>query len=179
VRQGSNWSTLSSKESADDSVASPNWVSIDIDAALQHGKGSVTSDGPQAMRWSPGKDAAPPLSAGAAAVKRRSSNHGPVRPSSTTDGSSPDAAAAAAGTSAEAAVSAWGCPDGWLWHCGNPVKVLTCQEAPLLCCAWIKGAELPKLVVGSAAGWLVVVSCEGQDMEECMVSRRTVGIARR
>jgi hypothetical protein len=40
----------------------------------------------------------------------------------------------------------------------------------MLCCAWTKGPELPKLVVGSSAGWVVVVDCEGEEMEDALVS---------
>jgi WD40 repeat protein len=60
-------------------------------------------------------------------------------------------------------------PAGWLWHCDNPVKVLSCQEAPLLCCAWEVRGDSPRLVVGSAAGWLSVVNLEGEELEETMV----------
>jgi hypothetical protein len=37
---------------------------------------------------------------------------------------------------------------------------------------------MPKLVVGSAAGWVVVVDCEGEDMDESMVSKHSFSCCR-
>lgn len=69
------------------------------------------------------------------------------------------------GTPAAAAIG----PDGWIWRCENPVKVLTVADTPLQCCAFGKG-ESAKLVVGTSAGWLAVVNLAGEDMEETWVS---------
>lgn len=109
-------------------------------------------------------------SAASQAKARRLSNGGHGRLSLID--SEDNAAAGVPGAAAGASVGVAGSLQGWLWHCDNPVKVLTTQEAPLLCCTWTKGADVPKLVIGSAAGWVVVVDCEGEDMEESMVSKR-------
>lgn len=167
-------SMLSSKESLD-SAGSPKWVSINFDVpAMQQQQGkaiAATTSGDTAHSTKDGGSNAlgSPL---AAAGKRRSSGGGvQARLSSNADASSLDSATAGGGAGAGAGHADSGCPHGWLWHCANPVKVLSCQEAPLLCSAWTKGPGLPKLVVGSAAGWLVVVDCEGEEMEESMVSK--------
>jgi len=170
-RQHSNRSMLSSRESADDSVASPNWVSIDFDVALQQGKGAASIWESQARR-AQGKDASGSPSA-AAAAKRRSSGD-QARVSSSVDAAAGMSAPAPATAASGASGSNWGSPQGWLWHSDNPAKVLSCQEAPMLCCAWTKGADLPKLVAGSAAGWVVVVNCQGEELEDSMVRSRNV-----
>lgn len=155
-------SMLSSRESADDTISSPNWVSIDFETALGAKPGTEGHS-----RWTQGKEAAGGSPTTAARARRSSNGQGRL---SNGDGAPADAAAAAAsGPSAAVGVSV-GSPHGWLWHSENPVKVLACQEAPLLCCAWTKGPEVPKLVVGSAAGWVMVVDCEGEEMEDSMVS---------
>lgn len=163
TRQHSNRSMLSSRESADDSISSPTWASMDFEAGLQQGRGAGADANP---RWSH-LPAGSPL----AAKARRLSNGGHVRLSN--GGSSAmDAGAGAAASAASATGPTASSLDGWLWHCDNPVKVVSALDAPMLCCAWTKGSELPKLVAGSAAGWVVVVDCEGEDMDDSLVSER-------
>jgi hypothetical protein len=165
-------SLLSSRESADGSLSSPNWVSIDFDVALN---GKAGAEGHS--RWiAHGKEAAGGSPTTAARARRSSNGQGRL---SNADGAAADAAAAAASGSSAAYGVSVGSAHGWLWHSENPVKVLTCQEAPLLCCAWTKGPEVPKLVVGSAAGWVVVVDCEGEEMEDSMVSRLVARVKHR
>jgi hypothetical protein len=166
TRQHSNRSMLSSRESADDSISSPHWTSIDFEAGLQQGKGAGAPEA--SLRWPQGPAGSP-----LAAKARRMSNGGHVRLSN--GGSSTINAGAAAATAAASAASATGPAasslHGWLWHCDDPIKVVSALDAPMLCCAWTKGAELPKLVAGSAAGWVVVVDCEGEDMDDSLVRR--------
>lgn len=172
TRQHSNRSMLSSRESADDSIGSPTRVSIDLDLGLHQVKGAGI-DSSSAMRWPQGREVVrSPLAARA----RRLGNGtgGPAARLSNADSTTMDAAGAAAEAAMSAptavAPAASGSPLGWLWHCDNPVKVLGAQDSPMLCCAWTKGPELPKLVVGSSAGWVVVVDCEGEEMEDALVS---------
>lgn len=162
-RQHSNRSMLSSVESADDSITSPNWVSIDFEAGLSQGKTAVVG--------SPLAAKARRLSNGNAAHVRLSNASSSTMEAGAAAGAGPAGAAPPAAPSAPSASApgAPGSPHGWLWHCDNPVKVMSAVDAPMLCCAWTKGPELPKLVVGSAAGWVVVVDCEGEDMEESLV----------
>jgi hypothetical protein len=171
TRQHSNRSMLSSRESAEDSISSPNWTSIDFEAGLQQGKGAGAD---ATQRWPQGPAGSP-----LAAKARRLSNGGHVRLSNA--GSSSMDVGAAAATAAASAASATGPAasslHGWLWHCDNPVKVVSALDAPMLCCAWTKGTELPKLVAGSAAGWVVVVDCEGEDMDDSLVSKTPATLA--
>ena len=166
TRQHSNRSGLSSRESIDSAPASPNFVSVDFDA-LQQGKGAAGGDG--SVRWPQGREGPLSPSAASQAKARRGSNGGHGRLSLVD--SVEDDTAGVSGAAAGASGGLAGSPQGWLWHCNNPVKVLTTQEAPLLCCTWTKGPDMPKLVVGSAAGWVVVVDCAGEDMDESMVSK--------
>jgi hypothetical protein len=73
-----------------------------------------------------------------------------------------------------AAVAAVGL-DAWIWHCdSNPCQVLTCPDTVLTCSAWSGGTSTSsasgvQLVVGSAAGWLVVLDLARQEMEDNLV----------
>lgn len=76
------------------------------------------------------------------------------------------------GTPAAAAIG----PDGWLWRCENPVKVLTVADTPLQCCAFAKGGGA-KLVVGTSAGWLSILNLAGEDMDDSWVRKFAFGLS--
>jgi hypothetical protein len=164
-RGESNRSMLSSHDSASDSVASPSRLSMDLDSgglgglpAAAAGRGSGGGAGFwDHSSWAAGgagHHKAGGGRAGQPAANMRVSSNAELGPSGASAGSNV------------------GGPAGWLWHCDNPVKVLSCPEAPLLCCAWAVRGDRPRLVVGSAAGWLTVINLE---LEDTMVRWRRVG----